>query len=199
MTKKTPLIIATAIVGSLTLATFAPAAFAFGGGNGSNANGGGNHNMQQMFNQMHKQSHAQTQQRGGKGMAARGGKGGRFMNMVCSSDGAEKVEKGLSKMSEKLELTDEQKLLFNNLKTASLSAQTTYADNCTTPKKDKDVDFIDRIKTQQANASARITAMSEVLPELEAFFDSLSDEQKAELKKGKGGPRGQMGYNNHSN
>jgi len=189
--RKTPLIIATAIVGSLTLASFAPAAFAFGGGNGSNMNDGGNHNMQQMFNQMHKQSHAQAQQRGGKGMAARGGAGGGFMKMVCSSDGAAKIEKGLSKMSERLELTDEQKLLFNNLKTASLSAQTAYADNCTTPDKNKDADFIDRIKTHQTNASARITAVNEVLPELEVFFDSLSDEQKAKLKKGKGGPRGQ--------
>ncbi len=169
--KKTSLLITGAIVASLSVVAFAPSAFAFGPG--------GNQG-QQKFNQMHQKAHAQGQMQRGK-------KGGGFMGFACSEKVAPKMEERLGKIAEKLELTSEQKTLFNEFKTASLSAQTTFADNCTKPKDARDADFIEKIKTKQSNMANAASAMNDVIPELEAFINSLTDEQKAKLKKGKRG------------
>ena len=175
--KKSSLIITSAIVGSLALVAFAPAAYAFGPG--------GNQG-QKKFNQMHQNSHAQGQmQRGGKN-AQRGNKSG-FLKFACSDEAADKLDTMLSKMSEKFELTNEQEGLYDDFKTAALTAQTNFADNCSSPKADvaekDDANIVMRLNVQRHNMAATVTALDEVLPELEAFFDSLSDEQKAAMKK----------------
>lgn len=165
MKKTTSLLLATTIIGSLSLTALAPTAFASERGHrGENSDRMG--------------------QRGGPG-----GPGG-FIHLMCSEKGAERLEAALGKMSEKIDLTSDQQVLLDALKTVALTAQTDFADNCTTPAKDDDADFIDGIKAHQANMAAHLAAMDDVIPAMEAFYDSLTDEQKAELKKGHRGERG---------
>ena len=174
--KKTSLLITSVIVGALGGVAFAPSAFAFGF-NGNQA--------QQKFNQMHQKAHMQGQMKPGqmKPSGIKAGARGGFVNFACSDKVAPKMEERLNKMSERLELTSEQKLLFEDFKTASLSAQITFADNCTKPE--KDADFVEKMKAKQNNMANGANAMGNVIPEFEAFINSLSDEQKAKLKKGK--------------
>ena len=175
MTKKTPLIIAAAIVGSLSLAAFAPAAYAQGPGNaGPRADGA--------------HTHAQQMKRGPGGPAG-------FLRLMCTEKGAERMENVLGKVSEKLELSSAQQSLFAEFEKTSLTAQTEFADSCVKPPRGKDGDVVDRLKAHQSNLTATVSAMDEIIPEFEAFFDSLTDEQKAKLGKGarrgaRGGPRG---------
>ena len=55
-------------------------------------------------------------------------------------------------------------------------------------------DAVDNIRLRQSLGEARLTAVDSVLPAFEAFFDSLTDDQKAELApqahRGAHGPRG---------
>ncbi len=174
--KKSSLIITSAIAGTLAVVALAPAAYAFGPGSGNQG--------QQKFNQMHQKAHAQGQmQRSGNKM--RGANGG-FISFACSNNGATRLETIFGNVSEKFNLNVEQKSLFDDLKTSALSAQTGYADTCSNPRVDgvamNDVNIITRLNVQRNNMSAMIVAIDEVLPKLEAFFDSLSDEQKAAMK-----------------
>lgn len=130
----------------------------------------------------------------------RGGRQGGFVQLVCSEDGAERLETMLSKVSGKITLTAEQEALYDTFKSSALAAQTDYADNCTAPVRGKksadnaDSDAtklspVDRIKTRQANMTALVAAMDDVIPSMESFFDSLTDEQKAELRPTRDGKR----------
>jgi len=112
---------------------------------------------------------------------------------MCSADGAARLETILGKVGENLTLTDAQKELLSTLKTTALTAQTTYADNCVQPGAAKDSDMIDRLKARQTNMAAQVTAMDEVIPTLEAFYTSLSDEQKAELRPNRRDHTGERG------
>ncbi len=187
MVKKTSFFTAAIIIGSLSIVNFVPAAYA----HGPNAQWSKEQNfaqqMQKMFNQMHKRSHMQAQ----KQRIRQGGAGG-FLRFICSDNAAAKTENRLEKIAQKIDLNKEQEDLFNDYKSAFLTAQTQYADNCTIPEKNADLDLIDRIKIQQKNAAARISAINKILPQFEAFFDSLTDEQKSKIAKGKAGIRNQI-------
>lgn len=184
MTKKTPLIITAAIIGSLALTSLAPAAYAFGSSGGPNAQGqnaqGPGKQMQQMFNQMHKRSHAQEQGQRGK----RGGAG--FIGVVCNDKAPEKLETRFDRIGKALDLSSEQEALLDDLKMASLTAQTGFLDVCVKPERDKELGLVEKIKAKNTNMGAMVEASNSTLPQLEAFINSLSDEQKAKLKKSKG-------------
>lgn len=184
MTKKSNLIITSLIVGSISLAGFAPSAYGFGlGSQGQNSDKMGQQ-MQQMFNQMHQRSHKQAQNKRGK----RGSPAG-FISVVCDENAAEKIGARFERIGKALNLNSEQEVLLANLKTASLNAQTDFLKVCVKPKSDSELNIVEKIKTKNTDMIAVATASNSVLPELEAFLNSLSDEQKAKLKKGKrGGP-----------
>ncbi len=114
----------------------------------------------------------------------RGGPG-ELLDMVCSEDGAENLEIALVRLSHRLDLTEAQQPLFDTLKTAALTAQTSFADTCAAARPAKDADpapdLIDRMKARIAIDTARIEALNAVLPAFEALYDSLTDAQKANL------------------
>ncbi len=180
--KKSTLIITSAIIGSLGIIAFAPAAYAFGPGSGQN------NKWQQKFNQLHQQAHAQGQMQkpnaGIRGQAM--GANGSFISFACSNDGVKRLETIFVNVSEKFNLNSEQQDLLNDLKTSALSAQTGYADTCSNPRVDRatvnNANIITRLEVQSHNMNAMASAIDEVLPSLKAFFDSLSDEQKAAMK-----------------
>lgn len=111
------------------------------------------------------------------------GPGGLF-NLVCSDRGAERLEIGFVRLSHRLDLTDAQKPLFDALKATALTTQTSFADECKTAQPAKSAtkpDMLERLKSGIKRDEARLTAMNAVLPDLEAFYASLTDEQKASL------------------
>lgn len=174
MKKLTTTILATALVGVISLSAFASTATA-------------NENR--------------------RGPDARGGAGP--IHFVCSDEAAGRIETGLSRMADRLELTDAQTASFDSFKTATLSAQAEFAEACVDFKPaergqaDSDTDLVDRLNNRQAMMSAQLSAMEDVMPEFEAFFDSLTDEQKEQMRpqRGKGdhshGPRGNNGQHSH--
>lgn len=140
-------------------------------------------------------SAANNNQRGGP----RGGAGP--ISFACGEKGAERIENGLTRMSERLDLTAEQTISFDALKSSVLTAQASFSDVCADFKpadRDNadDKDIVDRMNARQAMMGAQLSAMAEVLPEFEAFFDSLTDEQKAQMRPDRSngehrhGPRG---------
>ena len=174
MKHATSLLLSAAIVGSLSVASFAPAAYA------DEPNGWrkGGDRMEQHMND-----------RDGRGMGRRGG----FIRLMCSEDGAARLELMLNHIDNRITLTDEQKALYDTFKTDALAAQTQFADNCVKPERGPETDIVDRIKANQANMKAMVTAMDEVIPSFEAFHDSLTDAQKAEMKPQRGNWDGDRG------
>lgn len=114
---------------------------------------------------------------------------GGTLALVCSEQGAEGLEHMFVAISHRVELTAEQAPLFDALKTAALTAQTSFADTCATllPETSDTAevpDLVERLQTRIKVDEAHVAALSKVLPSLEAFYGSLTDEQKANLDIG---------------
>jgi hypothetical protein len=114
----------------------------------------------------------------------RGGPGG-LLDLVCSPDGAEALEIALVRLDHRLDLTTAQQPLFDKLKASALTQQTAFADKCATARPDKNADtkpdLVERMKTRLTIDGARVEALTALLPDIEAFFGSLTDAQKAKL------------------
>lgn len=123
--------------------------------------------------------------------------GAGLLNLVCSDRGAERLDVAFVHLSYRLDLTADQQTLFDALRTTALTAQTTFADACKSARPaagDKQApDMIASLKAQVAIDQARVTALNDVLPDLQAFFDSLTDAQKARLQPHHAGPGGKAG------
>lgn len=132
------------------------------------------------------------------------------IHFVCSNEGASRIETGLGRMAERLDLTDTQTASFDAFKSSALSAQESFAQVCVDFKPaergqanaDTDTDLIDRLNNRQAMMSAQLSAMAEVLPDFEVFYDSLTDEQKQQMRPPRGGqhnhgPNGNNGQHTH--
>ena len=142
---------------------------------------------------------AQTQAQNGPGMQFRQGNqghgqmggprgGGDFLNFAR---GAEAVEIAMVRLSHRIELTAEQQPLFDALKATALSAAADFAaateglrptppvagetTTATAP------DMTERLENRIAIETAHLAALEAVQPAAAAFFDSLTDEQKAQL------------------
>jgi hypothetical protein len=118
--------------------------------------------------------------------ARRGGMRGGILQLVCNERGAERLEHFFVSISHRLELTAEQTPAFDALKAAALTAQTEFADTCATllPEPGTTAELpnlVERVETRIKVDEARIAALSDVLPSLEAFYSSLTDEQKQKL------------------
>jgi hypothetical protein len=118
---------------------------------------------------------------GGPGM----GRGAGILGLVCSEDGAERLEIAFVRMSHDLDLTDAQQPLFDALKSKALTTQTSFADECAAARPDRTADerpdLLEGFKARLQIEEARVAALNAVLPEFEAFYASLTDEQKADL------------------
>ena len=131
----------------------------------------------------------------------RGGPGGPdgFLNF---GGGAEAIDVALVRLGYRLDLTAEQQTLLDALKTSALAAATDFETAVeglkpTTPPAEGDLpDFAERFEQRIDMQTAQLAAMQAVQPDLTAFFDSLTDAQKADLmpQRGEGGwgPRGGM-------
>lgn len=171
------------IVAMLGLGAMAPAALAQD--QGPQAGPSGAAHQEQGF-----RAHNQDGPRlGGK----RGGMRGGLLQFVCAERGAERLEHMFVAISYRIDLTAEQAPLFEALKTAALAAQTGFADDCAAVRPAARAtaampNLVERLHTRVKLGEARIAALSGVLPSLEAFYSSLSDEQQAKLdvRPGKG-------------
>lgn len=135
-------------------------------------------------------------------MQARGSVRGGFplLALTCAPEAAERYETVLNAVGDRLELTEDQTVAFEDLRTTALAAQTGFSDTCAAfaTVEDDDAaepDLIDRLTQRQVMLSAQVEAMDNVLPALETFYDSLTDEQKDSLlpQRGDGDNRGMRG------
>jgi hypothetical protein len=124
---------------------------------------------------------------------ARGpGNQGGLLALVCSDQGAERAEIGFVRLAYRLELTPEQQTLFDDLKSSALTAQTQFADQCeapAAPTADAQPTLpnpVEGLTAQIGNDTLRLDLMEGLLPKLEAFYNSLTDAQKAALQPQRG-------------
>jgi hypothetical protein len=123
-----------------------------------------------------------------------GGRGG-FAGLICSTDGATQLQTRLDALATRLTLTATQQPLFDAYRTAALAAQTTFADACATVQPAATAttkpDMLTAMQNRLTNEKAEVAALDSVLPSFEAFFNSLTDAQKALLtptgEHGRGG------------
>lgn len=116
----------------------------------------------------------------------RNGFDGGLVDLVCSDQGAERLEIAFVRLSHRVALTAEQTPLFEALKTAALTAQTSFSDTCKSalPAAGANAakpDLVERLKTSLKLDEARIAALAKLLPPFEAFYGSLTADQKAKL------------------
>ncbi|WP_338720313.1 Spy/CpxP family protein refolding chaperone [Devosia sp. XK-2] len=123
--------------------------------------------------------------RNGPGMRQGGGERGLF-NI---ERGAEAIEIAAVRLSHAIDLTDEQTVLLEALKSDALAAAAAFdaateglrparpaaGDTAERP------DISERFDNRIAIETARLAALEAVQPAFTAFFDSLTDDQKAEL------------------
>jgi hypothetical protein len=135
------------------------------------------------------------------GARAGGGLGG-FLDFDRGNEG---IEVALVQISHRLDLTDAQKALLDTLKTSALAAAEDFATATEglrpTPPAEGAEPVVpsvsERLENRIAMEKAQLAALEAVQPAATAFFDSLTDEQNAQLmpQRGEhdGGPRGQQG------
>lgn len=108
---------------------------------------------------------------------------------LCAPDRAEKLDAMLSRLAKRIDLNTEQTEAFEVFRADALVAQTGVADICAEVKPDEDADLIDRLNAGQTVMAAQLDSMASVLPSLETFYDSLTDEQKAKMRPVRGSLR----------
>jgi len=135
----------------------------------------------------------------------RGGPRGQFLALGCDPNAAERIETSLVRLGYHVEATGEQKALLDALKTSALDAQADLAAVCAdvmpapaaataeAPAATAEApDMLTRLQSGLKLQEARLAAMTAVMPQFEAFYTSLNDEQKAKLEP-RGGREGREG------
>lgn len=133
---------------------------------------------------------------GQRDQGPRQGGGAGFLNFDRGSEG---VEIALVRLSHAIEMTAEQQALFDTLKTDALAAADTFSKAVEGLRPAKPADgataerpsITERLDARIAMETAQLDALKSVQPAAKAFFDSLTDEQKAQLTPER--PEGQMG------
>jgi hypothetical protein len=119
-----------------------------------------------------------------------------FAQFSCAPGAAQRMEARYDRLAERLNLTDEQKKLYDAFMTSALTAQTELADKCAEVRPDRPTraerverpSLLDRMETRLKLEEARVAAMNAVFPDFKAFYSSLTDEQQADLLPfGRGG------------
>lgn len=180
------------IAGAASLAVLTPAAMA-------EDRGPGRADHQRQHAQSAERFLAFRAERGGHHLRGPGGPRGGMLNVTCSDRGAEGIEHAFVSLSYRVDLTDEQKPAFDDLKATALGAQADFAETCSAAvdavRANGDADMLQRMQTRLAIETARIEAMETLLPKFETFYNGLSDEQKASLqpRQHEGRERGDRG------
>ena len=150
---------------------------------------GNHHHMGPRMHQQGGRMQGNRMQRGGRGL----------LNLVCSERGAERMEIAFVRLSHRIELTAEQQPLFDDLRQSALTTQTSFADDCaearpgaTAVAPATPLDPVTGLRTMIDLEKARIAGLEALLPKFEAFFNSLTEEQKNQLMpRQRGGRLGQ--------
>ncbi len=119
------------------------------------------------------------------------------VQLVCAENAQARIERGLERLENRLELTQTQSTALENFRTALLAAQADYSEVCARVKpvagdETERPDLIDRLNARHTLMNAQVEAMGGLIPEFEKFFDSLTDEQKAQMR-----PRQRDGAHTH--
>lgn len=116
--------------------------------------------------------------------------GGALMMLACSPRGTEALDTLLLHLSYKLDVTADQKPLFDTFREKALTTETSFADTCKSDMAPATAgtppDFLTRLKARLTIDQARLTALNDVLPSFEALYNSLTDAQKAALLPDRG-------------
>ena len=104
---------------------------------------------------------------------------------ACSPQRADGLAMTLDGVDRRLDLTADQRTLFEDLRTTALVAQTDFADSCADFPRDPD-SLVERLEFRKANLTAQLAALEVVLPKLDAFYASLTADQQSALE-----PQGQ--------
>jgi hypothetical protein len=114
--------------------------------------------------------------------------------------GAEGIEVALVRLSHRIDLTDEQQGLLDDLKTAALAAADDFSQATeglrpqrpAAGEKTTRPSFPEMLDKRIAFETAQLDALKAVQPAATAFFDSLTEEQQTKLmpQRGEWGPRG---------
>jgi hypothetical protein len=121
----------------------------------------------------------------------RAGADGRFQfaQFSCAPKAAERMERRYDRLADRLKLTDEQRKLYDAFMTSALTAQTDLADKCaglrperaTRAERQQRPDLLTRMEMRLQIDDARTAAMNAVFPDFKAFYQSLTEAQKADL------------------
>ena len=108
-----------------------------------------------------------------------------ILALACSDKGSDMLGKVLDRTDKRLQLSDDQQKLFGTFKTQALSAEGTFASTCQADRPQhtpgQHPDMLAGLKASLALQQARLTALNSVLPDFEALYNTLSDQQKAHL------------------
>ena len=154
--------------------------------------------MAQQAGPRHQQNHLQQndlQKDGGPGRHLQRpgengpGRGGMLGGLLDFGRDGENIEVALVRLSHRIELTDEQKTLLETFKTAALAAQADFATAVAAVRPAAPAagetrerpDVVARLDQRITMEKAHVEALTAVQPSFEAFFTSLTDEQKAQL------------------
>ncbi|MFN3402097.1 MAG: Spy/CpxP family protein refolding chaperone, partial [Ferrovibrio sp.] len=125
--------------------------------------------------------------------------GGDFLSF---ERGAEAIEIAFVRLSHAIELTTEQQGLFDAFNAAALSAAADFATATESLRPAAPAagetalrpDMSERLENRIAFETAKLAALEAVQPSATAFFDSLTDEQRAELTPQRPGRDGMPGF-----
>ena len=114
----------------------------------------------------------------GPGMMGRGAFG-----RMCGPAAAGFAEWQIDRLEQVIKPTEAQRPKFDELKTASSKAADVMRNACPT---DFPKTVVGRMEVMEKHADARLQAIKTVRPAMEAFYATLSDEQKARLDSNAG-------------
>ncbi|NOZ32446.1 MAG: hypothetical protein GXP01_05100 [Alphaproteobacteria bacterium] len=170
MAKLTSLALAGATAGALGLAALVPIATAQSAGS-QNTPVAGPETGAQFLN-------ATGPGRDGRARMGRKGVSINFLVPKCSARSLERVEKIFDRVGDALDLNTDQEVLYDDLVSVALESHSGFAEICTAIRDQRPGDFIERLQKRQTIAEARVEATGQILPVLDTFYSSLSDDQK---------------------
>ncbi|MBN8910955.1 MAG: Spy/CpxP family protein refolding chaperone [Rhizobiales bacterium] len=108
----------------------------------------------------------------------------------CRGDSAEMADHALVRIEHRVKPTDDQKVAFEEFKTATRAAATKLSEAC--PQRPEKTDDgkrvkrtpIERLDQTQAGLETSLEALKSFRPAAEKFYAALNDEQKAKLDRG---------------
>jgi hypothetical protein len=106
--------------------------------------------------------------------------GGREFGRICDPRSAGFAEWRFDRIDQAVKVTETQRPLFEALKTASAKAQETVRASCPT---DWPSTAPGRLAAMEKRHEAMLQATKVVRPALDAFYASLTDEQKARFER----------------